>query len=162
MVNHCLKVICKLTAHLNPSQPAVVTADQPVYALAKQTQWLYPEKFSSVMVMLGPLHIEMAYMKAIGNWLDESGWTDVFTKAQISTPGRIESFLNGSHVKRNRHAHLLSLASLANLSQMAFENQRGITSYKEWKKRYIKPHQRQAIGLQSWNLNCCCSCLCEV
>ena len=49
VVYHCLNVISKLTAKLNPSQVPVTTADQPVFALAKQVQWNYPEKFQNCM-----------------------------------------------------------------------------------------------------------------
>ena len=38
MVAHCFKVISKVVKKLNPQQPPVNTADQPVYAIAKQVQ----------------------------------------------------------------------------------------------------------------------------
>ena len=38
MVAHCFKVISKVVKELNPQQPPVNTADQPVYAIAKQVQ----------------------------------------------------------------------------------------------------------------------------
>ena len=92
VVHHCMKLVRKITNHLNPSQVAILTADQPVYAIAKQIQWLYPERFKAMFIMLGPLHIEMAFMSAIGDWVNGSGWTDIFNKANFSTVGRIESF----------------------------------------------------------------------
>ena len=90
MVFHCLQLITNLTNHLNPVQNPVITADQPVYALLKQIQWRYPEKFSNACIMMGPLHIEMAFLNGIGKWLEGSGWIEMFTKAEISTPGRVE------------------------------------------------------------------------
>ena len=36
MVAHCYKVISKVVKELNPEQPPVITADQPVYAVTKQ------------------------------------------------------------------------------------------------------------------------------
>ena len=45
---------------------------------------------SNLVWMMGPLHIEMAFINAIGDWLDwldGSGWCEVFNKADISTPG---------------------------------------------------------------------------
>ena len=44
----------------------VVIANQPLDALSKQAQWLHPNLFSK-MCLSGPLHIEMAFMNAIGN-----------------------------------------------------------------------------------------------
>ena len=49
--------------------------------------------------MMGPLQIETALLNAIGEWLEGSGWLGVFNKAKISTLGRADSFLSGSHVK---------------------------------------------------------------
>ena len=63
MVGHCINITCKLTAKLNPLQTPAITADQPVYALAKKVQ---------CVIMLGPLHIEMAFLFAIGDWLEST------------------------------------------------------------------------------------------
>ena len=93
---------------MNPSQKVIITADQPVYALGKQVQWMYEEKFSNMLWLMGPLHIEMGFLNAIGGFLKDSGWIEMFEKANLSTPGRIESFLNGKKVKRCRYAHQIS------------------------------------------------------
>ena len=134
MVRHCMEVIKQLTLHLNPSQKQIIiTGDQPVYALGKQVQWNYHDQFPDIFWMMGPLHIEMAFLDAIGNWLDGSGWTDVFERAKISTTGRIESYLTGRKVKRTRYAHQVSLASLVHLSVLAFQQQNKVHNYSEWK-----------------------------
>ena len=73
IVYHCLYLISKLTLKLNPNQIPIVTADQPVYVMAKQLQWNYPEKFELCFLILGPLHIEMALLNMIGDWLEGSG-----------------------------------------------------------------------------------------
>ena len=54
MVAHCFKVISKVVKELNPQQPHVITADQPVYAVAKQDKWLLPDKYKNAVVMIGP------------------------------------------------------------------------------------------------------------
>ena len=78
---------------------------------------------ADVIWMMGPLHIEMAYMSAIGDWIDGSGWVEVFQKATVTTPGRIEGFLSGTKVKRSRYAYQVSLATLKRLAKKAFVNQ---------------------------------------
>ena len=90
--------------------------------------------------MMGPLHIEMAFINAIGDWLDwldGSGWCEVFNKADISTPGRVENFLQGSHVKRSRYAHQISLSTLYTMSYNVFQ-QSGIASYDDWMQKVKK------------------------
>ena len=63
--------------------------DQPLYALAKQIQWSWPdlseEKF---VVMLGGLHIEMVIQSMLGKWLEGSGWSSALAEAGIVTSGR--------------------------------------------------------------------------
>ena len=133
MVCHCINIICQLTAKLNPFQLPVITADQPVYALAKKVQWMQPLGLEDCVIMFGPLHIEMDFLAAIGNWLESSGWTTVFEKAQFSTVGRIESFLSGSKVKRSRYAHQVSLSALVTMARTAHESEIGEQRYEEWR-----------------------------
>ena len=42
-MKHAMKKICNTVAFLNPGQIPVIAADQPLYALAKQIQWTWPE-----------------------------------------------------------------------------------------------------------------------
>ena len=79
--------------------------------------------------MMDPLHNDMAFLRAIGNWLDGSGWTNIFERAKITTAGGIESYLCGSKVKRTRYAHQVSLASLIHLSILSFQKQSTIKDY---------------------------------
>ena len=52
--------------------------DQPLYALAKEIQWSFPNELDEnvFVVMLGGLHIEMAALKLLGDWLNGSGWIE--------------------------------------------------------------------------------------
>jgi len=122
MVKHALDVIKVAVDHLNSGQTPVMTCDQPLYALAKIIQWNFPELYgeSSYVIMLGGLHIEMAGLKAIGSFLSGSGWAEVFAESGINTPGTAESFLTAGHVRRCRHAHELTAASLFVLQQRAY------------------------------------------
>ena len=60
--------------------------DQPLYAVAKQTQWNFPEKYGErqFVIMFIGLPIEMAFLKAIGGWLEGSGWTAALTEANVA------------------------------------------------------------------------------
>ena len=57
---HVMNLSNKITNFLNPSQTPVDTCDQPVYALTKTIQWMYPETLGSrkYLSILGGLHIE--------------------------------------------------------------------------------------------------------
>ena len=68
-----MKIVLTPTNHLNSGQTTVMVADQPVCAIAKQLQWQYPDKFKTMFIMLGSLHIELAFMSLIGGWVKGSG-----------------------------------------------------------------------------------------
>jgi hypothetical protein len=104
MVRHTIDIISKVYEKLRLDQVPIITSDQPVYAISKQVQWLYPEKYGEdkYLMMMGPLHIEMAFAAAIGDWLESSGWVEIIIKSEINTPGRADSLLTGKHPKRSR------------------------------------------------------------
>ncbi|KAH3859846.1 hypothetical protein DPMN_102667 [Dreissena polymorpha] len=63
-------------AFLNPGQVVILTADQLLYALAKQIQWRWPDKFGEdkIVMMFGGLQIEMAALNYrnvfASKWMD--------------------------------------------------------------------------------------------
>ena len=81
---------------------------------------------------MGTLHIEMVIVNTIGKWIQGSGWVEAFVQANTTTAGEIDSFLNGSKVKRTRFAHQLSLAVLIKLSRNAFDDQSEFNNYIDW------------------------------
>ena len=60
-----------ITKKVNPGQCLVIIGDQPIYVIGKQVQWMYSE-FKNFVWMMGPLQIEMGFMAAIGDCLEES------------------------------------------------------------------------------------------
>ena len=65
------------------------------------------------------LHIEMATLKLLGDWLEDSGWTNALVQAGIASLGTSKSYINVSHVTKTRHAHQVTAASLYTLLQQA-------------------------------------------
>jgi len=116
-----MKQVKEIIEHLNPGQSMVITADEPVYTLMKQNQLMFPEVFGDAFCKMGDLHIEMAFQSTIGDWLEGSGWTEIYENAHISTSGRIDSFLKSSHVKRTRYSHQVTLKVLLELERDAFK-----------------------------------------
>ena len=122
VVMHSMKIIQKAISVLNPNQTPVITADQPVYAISKNIQWKYPNIYGEdkFVVMMGALHIEMATLKMIGNWLTGSEWADLLVSAGIYTVCTAESLLTASHLKRVRYSHQITAASLRLLLMEAY------------------------------------------
>ena len=65
MIKHAMSIVQATVQHLNPGQVPILTADQPLYALAKQIQWSYPTSLGEehLVVMFGGLHIKNAILK---------------------------------------------------------------------------------------------------
>ena len=61
-------------------------------------------------------------LSMIGNWLADSDWCEIYERAEISTPARIDSFLKGKHVKRSRYAQQVTLATLFQYQQTQHTN----------------------------------------
>ncbi|KAK6169757.1 hypothetical protein SNE40_020746 [Patella caerulea] len=123
MIKHSMDVIQDAVHHLNAGQIPIITVDQPLFALAKQIQWKWPEMYGEdlMVVMFGGLHIEMAVLKTIGDWLSGSGWTQALVQAGIAKSGTADSFLKASHVARTRRAHEVTAAALYHLQFQAYE-----------------------------------------
>ena len=127
MICHSLNIIKACVDHLNYGQIPVVAMDQQLYAVAKQIQWNFPEKYGErqFVILFGGLHIEMAFLKAIGGWLEGSGWTAALTEANVASAGTADSFLKATSVTRTRRAHQITASTLYVLLTKSY------TSYKE-------------------------------
>ena len=144
MIRHSMDVIKRAVDILNPSQIPIITVDQPLYTLAKQIQWRWPETHGEdrFVILFGGLHIEMAALKTLGNLLDGSGWTSALVQAGVATPGTADSFLKAAHVTRTRRAHQVTSNTLHILRQEGYtkyvnelEEGRNQISLEEWCKR---------------------------
>ena len=73
---------------------------------------------------MGDLHTEMAFLSAIGDWFEGSGWTEIYEMSDIhtSTEGRVDSFFNrGKKVKLTRYAYQVTLKVLLEFSREGFD-----------------------------------------
>ncbi|KAK3753947.1 hypothetical protein RRG08_006327 [Elysia crispata] len=121
MLRHCLVVVQAAIHHVNPGQTPVICVDQPLFAKLKQIQWS-DETYSedNFVILFGGFHIEMTALKVLGNLLQGSGWTEMVSKANISSAGTADSFLTASHVTRTRNAHQITACALHILMTQAF------------------------------------------
>lgn len=123
MIHHSMDMVKKAMQELNPNQLPVITFDQPLYAIAKLIQWNWPDTYGEkhFITILGGLHLEMAALNVIGDWLEDSGWVEVLVQAKVASTGTAESFLKASHVTRTRHAHQVTASSLYILLKKSYD-----------------------------------------
>ena len=139
MIRHTIK---KAVQELNPSQIPVITLDQPLYTIMKLIQWNWPDTYGEnhFVTILGGLHIEMAALNVIGDWLEDSGWVEALVQAKVASAGTAQSFLKASHVTRTRHAHQVT----ANILYILLKN--GVLDTK-------KNHLSSISGTQLFSLS---------
>ena len=94
MVAHGMTIIRNSTKLLNPNQIPVSVFDLPLFVQAKLIQWRFPNTFGEKLhvVMMGGLHVEMAYYCSLGDILQGSGWTESLAEAGITTSETAELF----------------------------------------------------------------------
>ena len=155
MIVHAMDIIKQNIDFLNPGQTPVIAFDQPLFALAKQIQWNWPNPYGEhkMVVMFGGLHIEMCAFKAIGGWLEESGWTSALVEADITSPGTADSLLKASHLTRTRHAHQVTAACLYILLKRSYDTYTQIVtpppeSFDTWRKRRME----ESPQFQYWSV----------
>ena len=124
MLRHCLDVIQEAVQHINPGQVPVVNVDQPLFAKMKQIQWAMPELYGEdkFVVMLGGFHSEWTLYKALGHWLEGSGWVEALVQADVASSGTAESFLKATHVLKTRNAHQVTAGALYVLLTAAYND----------------------------------------
>lgn len=122
MICHAIDVITKAVDFLNQERVPVLACDQPLYAIAKKVQWNFRTVYSEkkLVVMFGGFHTELAALKALGSWIEYSGWTSVLVQAGVTTQGTADSFLKALHVSRTRHAHQVTAAVVYVLMEKAY------------------------------------------
>lgn len=124
MIAHSMKLVDAVVQHLNTGQIPIVTMDQPLFGIAKQIQWAWPDVFGEdkFVVLMGGLHIEMNAVKLLGDFLRGSGWAAILIKSGVTTSGRADAILKGSHVTRCRYVHQVTAASLHLLRISAYQS----------------------------------------
>ena len=160
MVKHGMNVIQQITVRVNPGQIPVLTVDQPLYAIAKKIQWTWPAEYGErrYVILMGGLHIEMAMLKLIGDWLDGSGWTYVMTSANVTTEGRAVGLQKGSHTSRGQWAHQVTAAALFILLHRSYADYQLNTPedeqlhYDEWCKQMAAEHPQFDYWFKVWQL----------
>ena len=89
-----------VTYDLNASKPAV------------QIQATESPKYDAIFIMPGGFHIEMAFFKALGEIIAESGGPFVLTETSVIASGSLNSFLQGKNFNRCKRVHPILAVAL--------------------------------------------------
>ena len=97
------------------------------------------------LIMLGPLHEEQVLWVISGDWLENSGWTELINNAGVATSATAEAFLSVHHLCKTRYIHQVSASGLFILLKIAYHNYNMTTynplDFKAWveKRRAEQP-----------------------
>ncbi|KAE8740709.1 hypothetical protein FOCC_FOCC013765, partial [Frankliniella occidentalis] len=124
MIRHGMDLVIQLTKVLNSEQKAVMCLDLQLYIIAKKIQWHWPDLYGEreIVLLLGPLHIEQAFLRMLGEYMEGCGWTTIITHSGIATSGSAEALMKVTHIKRAREAHQITAAVLHCLLMEEFTN----------------------------------------
>lgn len=111
MIRHSMDIVKAAVQIVNPGQIPILAEDQPLYAIAMEIQWTWPATHGEdhFVIMFGGLHIEMAMLTLLGDWLEDSCWRNALIQANIASSGTANSFIHASHVTKVRHTHQVKL-----------------------------------------------------
>ena len=100
MMVYAMKLSAKAIQHLHLGQVPVITMNQPLYSIAKQIQWTWPDTVleDKFVVVMGGLHIEVNVMKLLGDILTCSRWTAILMLSEVTASRRAEAILKGANV----------------------------------------------------------------
>ena len=98
--------------------------------------------------MLGGLHFQMTLLKCIGDLLNGSGWTSAISQSNIATPGKAESFLKASHIKKTARAHQMTACVLYKLRQDAYTEDDTEIAWENWSKE----RSLSSVQFKFWEL----------
>ena len=90
------------TSALNSGQTPVDVSDCPVYALAKEAQFRFPEHFSNYFAMFGGLYMEQCLLVTHGQFIEGSGLTEILEACSLATIG-VGVVVDVNQIKRARY-----------------------------------------------------------
>lgn len=89
--------------------------------LKAESQQIIP-KYKNVFIHMGGFHVEAAYFKAIGKFVDESGLTHMMVQSELLASGSVNGFIAGKHFNRCRKLHPIAALAIQILHFESFLN----------------------------------------
>ncbi|GBP90997.1 hypothetical protein EVAR_69886_1 [Eumeta japonica] len=110
VVQETLNIAKNIAEKCNQSQ-IIATFDLAIAKLAMKIQHTKKPEFDNVFIK-GAFHMQMAYFKAIGKYIDSSGLIEILVEAEALAGGSMNSFLDSKHFNRCKRLHPLAAGAL--------------------------------------------------
>lgn len=120
-VQEILQQAISIQASLHLDNIAVVL-DQALFAKATEVAWRYPERFGSVILMMGNFHTICNFMSTIGKMFGDAGLRDLAVESGVIAEGSINKVLEGKQYNRAVRLHKLIYEALMRLAWTDFKD----------------------------------------
>ena len=134
---HVMMTAMDYTQYLNPGQITVGVADQPLYAIKKQIQFAYPNKFVDYFCFMGGLHLEQGGLVCIGQMLSGSGMDKIVSSASLDTIGLMTALCDVNSIKKARYTLQVIAVVLMKLLKEAHELSDSTDPVFTWAKNHV-------------------------
>ena len=103
------------------------------------------------MVLLGGLHIEMAFCGVIDDFLKGSGWKDIVASLGVSPEGRVDGMQGATQNSRPQWPHKVSTTAFAILQKDAYQSYQETADDTTTVSFQEKTHKKMSMsGVRQW------------
>ena len=104
VVRETLSQVSRIAKEFNQME-IVCTYDLAIAKMAKQIKAAENPNFYNIFINLGGFHLQLAFFKALGKYIDGSGITEILVASEFLTEGSVNSFLDGKNFNRCKRIH---------------------------------------------------------
>ena len=155
MQHHLISLCIDYTKTINPFQTtAVDCSDQPIFALSKINQWMFPKKFCmpKYFPLFGSLHIEKAILTANGNLIGGIGLKEILGDRTLDTIGISTASIDVNHIHKARYSVQLSVVAIYAALKDAHRKSTCSKPLMEWANDVAKSNIMFKYWLQIFNI----------
>ena len=89
-----------------------ITMDEGVYCIASGVKWIVAPDFDHIFLRMGAFHRAKNFMGVIGQWLEDSGFEDIFQEAGIYGATQMTGIVKAKSYNRSLSAHKILVEAL--------------------------------------------------
>lgn len=112
-------------------QYIIATYDLQIAKMAMQIQIADAPNFNDVFINLGGFHIQIAFFKPLGKYIDCCGIENIIIESNIIAAGSVNGIISGKHFNRCRRVYTLLSAALQSLHFKLFLKQSHLQSVED-------------------------------
>ena len=131
MQMHCIEITKAAIEILNPGQPAVDVSDQPIYAISKHLQLIYPDQYGlhKYLPMFGGLHIEKLLLELHGQIIAGNGLPEILNISKLSMTGAGNTLVNVSAITSARYVLQVCAAAEYKVLKLMYDDDHSLCSF---------------------------------